>query len=116
MDVPEPRVRGVGRRLPFDAVSEPARAWVTRTVGDVVVAREHRGGMSPGCATSLRTTDGSLVFVEAVGAEAAVDLLTALGGSQTWDARQPDPPGLPHLATFCADDATRLLAAAEALS
>jgi aminoglycoside phosphotransferase (APT) family kinase protein len=308
MDRPEARVRAVGRRLPFDAVPEPVRAWVTRTVGDVVVAREHRGGMSPGCATSLRTADGSLVFVKAVGAEqnpqtverfrydtrilrqlppapyrpglladydrdgwaalllehvdgrhpdlggtldhraaaeliaaqvaeltpppaagatplaesarrwarrwntiaadpadylpawaaarademlarvrrlpdrlppqtlchfdvrddnllvrpdgtaaildwgmarlgpswadplllamqnstdttgravrtltpaeqeAAVDLLTALGGSQAWNARQPAPPGLPHLAAFCADDATRLLAAAEALS
>ena len=48
--------------------------------------------------------------------EAAVDLITALAGSQAWNARQPAPPGLPHLPAFCADDATRLLAAAKALS
>ena len=66
MDGPEARVRAAGRRLPYEAVPEPVRAWVTRIVGAVAVAREHRGGMSPGCATSLRTTDGSLSFVKAV--------------------------------------------------
>jgi aminoglycoside phosphotransferase (APT) family kinase protein len=62
-------VRAVGRRLPFDQVPESVRAWVTGLVGTVTVAQEHRGGMSPGCATSLRTEDGRLVFVKAVGAE-----------------------------------------------
>ena len=48
--------------------------------------------------------------------EAAVDFLTAFAGSQAWNAQQPARPGLPHLAAFCAEDATRLFAAAEALS
>ena len=33
------------------------------------VLREHVGGMSPGCATSLATADGGRVFVKAVGQE-----------------------------------------------
>jgi hypothetical protein len=37
--------------------------------------------------------------------EIAVDLRTASAGSQAWNARQPARPGLPHLATYCADDA-----------
>ena len=47
--------------------------------------------------------------------ETAVDFLTAFAGSQAWNARQPARPGLPHFAAFCADDVTRLLAAAHAL-
>jgi aminoglycoside phosphotransferase (APT) family kinase protein len=48
--------------------------------------------------------------------DAAVDFLTAFAGGQAWNACQPARPGLPHFAAFCADDASRLLAAAKALS
>jgi hypothetical protein len=38
-------------------------------VGPVAVVREQRGGMSAGCATSLQTGNGRLLFLKAVGAE-----------------------------------------------
>jgi serine/threonine protein kinase len=37
------------------------------------------------------------------------DLMLAIAGSQAWRSREPAPPGLPNLATFCADQARRLL-------
>jgi aminoglycoside phosphotransferase (APT) family kinase protein len=69
VEKPEARVRAEGRRLPFEQLPESVRAWVAGLIGTVTVVREHRGGMSPGCATSLRTRTGRLLFVKAVGAE-----------------------------------------------
>lgn len=37
--------------------------------GPVLLMRDHVGGMSPGCACSLRTADGPALFVKAVGTE-----------------------------------------------
>jgi hypothetical protein len=62
-------MRATGSRLPYGSVPEPVRAWVSALAGAVSVVQEHRGGMSPGCATSLRAADGRLLFVKAVGAE-----------------------------------------------
>lgn len=45
------------------------RSWGSGLIGEVTVAGEHGGGMSPGCATSLRTEDGQLLFLKAVGTE-----------------------------------------------
>jgi hypothetical protein len=42
---------------------------VSGVAGEVCVVREHSGGMSAGCATSLRSADGRLLFLKAVGAE-----------------------------------------------
>ena len=46
-----------------------ARPIVRDRFGTHIVLREHVGGMSPGCATSLATADGGRVFIKAVGPE-----------------------------------------------
>jgi hypothetical protein len=110
VDAPEARVRAAGRRLPHEAVPEPVRAWVTRIVGDVAVAREHRGGMSPGCATSLRTTDGSLAFVKAVGAEQNPQTVVLFRYETRILGRLPPAPYRPGLlATYDRDGWAALL-------
>lgn len=63
-----PRAVG-GRRLAFEEIPEPVRAWVGRKVGQVHVLAEHVGGMSPGCAVSLASSGGGTVFLKAVGEE-----------------------------------------------
>src|SRR5579875_974154 len=63
------RPRAVGRRITFDAVRESVRAWVGHQFGSVRIVAEHFGGMSPGCATTLITADGTNFFVKAVGTE-----------------------------------------------
>jgi hypothetical protein len=70
MGVPRERqVRAVGRRIGYDAVPDAVRDHVRDRFGAHKVLREHVGGMSPGCATSLATADGGRVFVKAVGQE-----------------------------------------------
>jgi aminoglycoside phosphotransferase (APT) family kinase protein len=59
----------VGRRIGYAALPAFLHAWVDARYGPVTVLRDHVGGMSPGCATSLRTAAGETVFVKAVGAE-----------------------------------------------
>ena len=61
--------RAVGRRIGYDGLPAFVREWVDARFGPVTVLRDHAGGMSPGCATSLATADGRAVFVKAVGAE-----------------------------------------------
>lgn len=55
--------------MPYGSVAPAVRAWVEALAGPVTVVREHRGGMSPGCATTLRAPDGRLVFLKAVGTD-----------------------------------------------
>jgi len=70
MGVPRERqLRAVGRRIGYDAVPAAVRDHVRDRFGAHKVLREHVGGMSPGCATSLATADGGRVFVKAVGQE-----------------------------------------------
>lgn len=70
MGVPRERqLRAVGRRIGYDAVPAAVRGHVRRRFGAHIVLREHVGGMSPGCATSLAAADGRRVFVKAVGQE-----------------------------------------------
>jgi hypothetical protein len=64
----ELRPRAAGERIVFDAVSPAVRSWLTERFGALEVVREHIGGMSPGCATTLQT-GGGRVFVKAVGPE-----------------------------------------------
>ena len=64
---PHHRPRAVGRRCCYGDVPSRVRDWVVARLGPVEVVREHIGGMSPGCATTLRTAAGDLVFVKAVG-------------------------------------------------
>lgn len=80
--------RAVGLRIGYAQVPEQVRSWVQEQVGPATVIAEHRGGMSPGCATSLESADGQRYFVKAVGEElnartveifrGEVDLLRAL--------------------------------------
>jgi len=70
MGVPRERqLRAVGRRIGYDAVPAAVRDHVRDRFGAHKVLREHVGGVSPGCATSLATADGGRVFVKAVGQE-----------------------------------------------
>jgi hypothetical protein len=63
-----PRAAGVRKR--YAEVPAPVRAWVEEVLGSPVVeVDEQVGGMSPGCATRVRTADGSRAFVKAVGPE-----------------------------------------------
>ena len=43
------------------------REWLEDRFGTLEVVRENVGGMSPGCATSFRTSSAQLFFVKAVG-------------------------------------------------
>ncbi|TDE00339.1 phosphotransferase family protein [Jiangella asiatica] len=61
--------RAVGVRLPYADIPDRVRRWVETTLGASVVSAEGQsGGMSPGCATRLRTSAGTTAFVKAVGA------------------------------------------------
>jgi Phosphotransferase enzyme family len=65
--VTAPRASGV--RLPYPAVPERVRAWVSTALGSPITSwSDQTGGMSPGCATRVVAEDGSRVFVKAVGA------------------------------------------------
>lgn len=59
--------RASGKRIAFSDVAEPVRQWIADRFGAHDVVREHIGGMSPGCATTLRVASGERVFVKAVG-------------------------------------------------
>lgn len=61
--------RAVGRRIGYTGLPAALRDWLDHRFGPVRIAREHDGGMSPGCATSVRTPDGETLFVKAVGEE-----------------------------------------------
>ncbi len=62
--------RAVGVHCPYAAIPTRVQAWVEAKLGDRVVTADGQvGGMSPGCATRLRTADGQAAFVKAVGAE-----------------------------------------------
>ncbi|MGA8113031.1 MAG: phosphotransferase [Actinocatenispora sp.] len=63
------RPRAVGRRIGYRGLPSGVRGWVEARFGPVRVLRDHVGGMSAGCATSLRTADGDDLFVKAVGVE-----------------------------------------------
>lgn len=66
---PERQLRAVGRRIRYSEVPVAVHDHVRRRFGAHEVLREHKGGMSPGCATTLATADGGCVFVKAVGRE-----------------------------------------------
>ncbi len=59
--------RATGRRVAFGDIAAPVQEWLTDRFGATKVFREHIGGMSPGCATTLRLASGERVFVKAVG-------------------------------------------------
>lgn len=61
--------RAVGQKMPFDELAPHVRGWLRDHYGAVAVVREHRGGMSPGCATSFRTASGDPLFIKAVSSE-----------------------------------------------
>lgn len=62
--------RAVGVRLPYAEVPLRVRDWVDDALGSPVSSWEEQvGGMSPGCATRVVTTDGTRAFVKAVGTE-----------------------------------------------
>jgi aminoglycoside phosphotransferase len=63
------QLRAVGRRVTYVSVPLAVRAQIAERFGKCDVLREHVGGLSPGCATSLRTPEGQVVFVKAVGME-----------------------------------------------
>ena len=68
MTQPQPRAVGVRRR--YDEVPDHVREWVDDVLGSPVVeASEQVGGMSPGCASRVRTAGGGRAFVKAVGPE-----------------------------------------------
>lgn len=69
MERPGRAPRAVGRRISYGEVPAQLRAWVAERFGPVEVLTGHLGGMSPGCATSLLTADGRVLFVKAVGVE-----------------------------------------------
>ena len=69
IDMIGPVPRAVGRRIGYTELPPFVRSWVAAQFGPVQVVREHVGGMSPGCATSVRTAEGRMLFVKAVGAE-----------------------------------------------
>ena len=46
--------------------------------------------------------------VPAQSSPAVTDFVLAFAGAQSWNARQPAPPGLPAMPSFCAEDARRL--------
>jgi hypothetical protein len=79
-----------------------------RAAADLVAAQV--AGLTPAPTSAVCQVDS----LDPAEQEAAVDFLTAFAGSQAWN-QQSARPGLPHLAAFCAEDATRLFAAAEAL-
>lgn len=59
----------MGTRIRYAEVPAAVRAWVEAALGSAVATTaEQSGGMSPGCATRLVTTDGRTAFVKAVGA------------------------------------------------
>lgn len=91
----------------------------TAAILDWGMARLGPAWVDPLLLALQNSTDSAVCQVDSLDPaeqEAAVDFLTAFAGSQAWNAQQPARPGLPHLAAFCAEDATRLFAAAEALS
>jgi hypothetical protein len=61
------RPRAVGHRIGYLGVPAFVREWVDSQFGPARVTREHVGGMSAGCASSLVTADGQGLFVKAVG-------------------------------------------------
>jgi aminoglycoside phosphotransferase len=57
-----------GVHQPYDEIPSRVRAWVDEQLdAPVHTATTQAGGMSPGCATRLRTVDGRSAFVKAVG-------------------------------------------------
>ena len=56
--------------MPYAEVPDRVRSWVDDSLGSPVTSWEDQvGGMSPGCASRVVTTDGSRAFVKAVGVE-----------------------------------------------
>lgn len=66
---PGEQVRAAGRRIRYGDVPSSVREQIARRHGEHEVLHEHIGGMSPGCATSVRSTTGGTLFVKAVGSE-----------------------------------------------
>lgn len=62
--------RAVGVRKRYDEVPARVRSWVDDALGSPVVAVDEQvGGMSPGCATRVRTAGDRRAFFKAVGPE-----------------------------------------------
>ena len=87
--------RAVGVRAPYASMPAVVRDWVDDVLGSPVVeAVDQVGGMSPGCATRLRTADGTRAFVKAVGTDLNPDTptlfrreitaLTLIGSDPLW--------------------------------
>lgn len=57
--------RAHGKRLPFKEVSPDVHEWLRVSFGDIEVVHEYSGGLSPGCAASIVTEHGRLLFVKA---------------------------------------------------
>ena len=75
---PPTTTRPQGVRIEWSQVAAPVRAAVERELGsEVVSARNHAGGFSPGTAARVELADGRVVFVKAVSSalnDVAVDL------------------------------------------
>ena len=97
MTHPDARLpRAVGRRIGFADVPARVQAWVAAEFGAARVVIEHRGGMSPGCATTLATSRGD-VFVKAVGAALNAQTPTLFRREIATLAQLPDVTYRPRL-------------------
>jgi aminoglycoside phosphotransferase (APT) family kinase protein len=62
------RPRLVGERTPFADVAPSVHDWLRDLYGPLRLVAEHRGGLSPGCASTVETRSGERLFVKATGA------------------------------------------------
>lgn len=58
--------RASGKRRSFAEISPVVLEWLHSQFGELEIVREYKGGMSPGCATSIVTTAGRQLFIKAV--------------------------------------------------
>jgi hypothetical protein len=90
--------RPQGVRIEWSQVAAPVRAAVERELGsEVVSARNHAGGFSPGTAARVELADGRVVFVKAV-SSALNDVAVALHRAEAAVlARLPPAMPVPRL-------------------
>ena len=58
--------RASGKRRSLADISPVVLDWMRSQFGDFEIVKEYKGGMSPGCAASIRVGDGDRFFVKAV--------------------------------------------------
>ncbi len=57
--------RAHGKRLAFSDIAEHVHIWLKNTFGSYKVTYEYGGGLSPGCAASIITSDNTPLFIKA---------------------------------------------------